>query len=1274
MPRISLRYEIQSNYDDFADLCLDLLRRHFQCPTMVKYARGGQKQDGVDLFGVTEEGRIIAGQCKLHEYGQNLRPKDDVQEEVNKAKNFRPTLHEYLILTTAKRDLKIQKLVAEITQDHLKKGLFRVSVMFWDEIEELLNGNPDIADRFYGGLSAIQAKEISRQNVHLQESVDRISEQIAGDAVDARIDEAKEHIERLDIDDAERILQELHKTKFNSCNSRQKFRILANFGHCHERRGEYEDAARFFLEAKDYLPNDKNARFLEIQARGMLREKEKAFELAEQFVEDFPNAPEAWITWISYAEDNVDYEAIEEKFPSHLLTNGDLLYALSRRATRSGLIDKAEDYSRKALQHSPDSFRAREMLAITLLRKYEGLSQTSRIPPSELPRIEEAEQLLLEAINIVGDHSPPFIRAQLRFNHGNALLLLGRDAEAEFEKQTAVRLQPRNGQYAFDLALHLKQQNRIDEAIEVLRVSLQYEIRPLITGLAVELLLDRKKDGDVEEALRMASEALAQETTPEVWERVMLLDKCVDAFVASGEQIDLLNLVQKQQDIPEAAIRALEAKIYLLLDKREEAVDSARKAKQAITAELTIEIKQYVALALQVTGLFADAFDLLKQVVGTNAIDEDTFSFLRCASRCGKDREILDFCRAIRENELYDIRLYDFERDVLERYHEFSECIQISKQYISVLTDEDTIAYIRFCLSRLEIWVGCPDLAERNPENLPKVQSVDPGLGESVVYLFMHLKEHAKAMKYAYALFRRFPDDVESNRALIMTLLLPTEDISHVPESQEVRPGFAVQYVDKDTGEKKWYVVEDSENPDSSRNEFPPDHAIAQELLGKKVGDTFCIRRHPYQDRTGTIKEIISKYVYRFRNCLEHFEERFPHDGTLVRFSVPAKPEKLEDFAPILKSLDDRAEDIEQLESLYRQQPFPLVCVAERLKANVIDTILNLTSKGIDINCCFGAPQEREAALQTLRAANCLVLDSTALATLFLTDAYHYLKEFGVTCVVSEGTLFEFRQDIMRLEDNGVGGSMGKHGDKYYFSNPNPEAVRDRVGKMRFFLQDIESFCEKEGGSAVFALPEKIRQEGPEMLGQSVMESISLAMQPGRVFWTDDMHLAGLACMELGVRRVWTQIVFGHMVEKGIISPEVETRLAINLLKLRYRFTALTPWSMCFGAKEAGYDSEHETLRLIVEHLVSKNIELRSQMNMCALLIKETWQKALSEDLARGVTAKLLRGLSAFDDGDGRILALRRHLDDLFGVDVITAAKVKQYFNVWIRTNRPLIR
>src|SRR4051812_19659308 len=107
------RYPIPRNDEDFEDLCCLLLRRHWNRPSLQRFAHPGESQDGVDIFDPLHTPPVHGAQCKLHDYGKTIPPKE-IEDEVNKAKGYKPPLNHYAILTTGKKSKQADRKVVEI--------------------------------------------------------------------------------------------------------------------------------------------------------------------------------------------------------------------------------------------------------------------------------------------------------------------------------------------------------------------------------------------------------------------------------------------------------------------------------------------------------------------------------------------------------------------------------------------------------------------------------------------------------------------------------------------------------------------------------------------------------------------------------------------------------------------------------------------------------------------------------------------------------------------------------------------------------------------------------------------------------------------------------------------------------------------------------------------------------------------------------------------------------------------------------------------------------
>jgi hypothetical protein len=136
------------SWDEFEDICADVLKRIWSDPYIVRNGRSGQRQYGVDCYGFPKHlggaraKKYAGAQCKET---AELTIKV-IQKEVDKAKKFNPELTEYLFMTTASRDARLQESV------RIQSWPFdRVHVMFWDDISLELSGHDDLLQKHFSG-------------------------------------------------------------------------------------------------------------------------------------------------------------------------------------------------------------------------------------------------------------------------------------------------------------------------------------------------------------------------------------------------------------------------------------------------------------------------------------------------------------------------------------------------------------------------------------------------------------------------------------------------------------------------------------------------------------------------------------------------------------------------------------------------------------------------------------------------------------------------------------------------------------------------------------------------------------------------------------------------------------------------------------------------------------------------------------------------------------------------------------------------------------------
>ena len=123
-------------------------------------------------------------------------------------------------------------------------------------------------------------------------------------------------------------------------------------------------------------------------------------------------------------------------------------------------------------------------------------------------------------------------------------------------------------------------------------------------------------------------------------------------------------------------------------------------------------------------------------------------------------------------------------------------------------------------------------------------------------------------------------------------VFLQTEKESEIFNPNQVDVDTAVR-IDID-GEDKWYVILDIDYQDRSLGQLVPNDALAQRLIGSKLGDRVNIAEHPIHTITGVIVEIQSKYVRAFQEIIVNFNTNFPDELGPIKFPFPIEdPERI---------------------------------------------------------------------------------------------------------------------------------------------------------------------------------------------------------------------------------------------------------------------------------------------------------------------------------------------------------------------------------------------
>jgi tetratricopeptide (TPR) repeat protein len=311
------------NWQDFQTHICILFKCILNDPNATTHGSEGQRQQGVDVYGSREgQGKHWVGvQCKLK--GDTKRvTRAELENEIAEAKKFKPALADFIVVTTAPDDAKIQEVARQITQKHAEKGLFTVSVWGWQTLEREITNHPAAVRAFHpdstpfsGELISLgeEAVALGKEARDDQKYVIGLLEQLvssglrtepgAGEAATERSSAAEEIIEQnihgeIDgyrdllrkgkVNTAKELLEDLKARVWQTASPRVRFRIITNIGAACLELGEEELAANAFLEAINFDSEDRIGMANVALAHILRAEPEQAIAAAETALQRDP--------------------------------------------------------------------------------------------------------------------------------------------------------------------------------------------------------------------------------------------------------------------------------------------------------------------------------------------------------------------------------------------------------------------------------------------------------------------------------------------------------------------------------------------------------------------------------------------------------------------------------------------------------------------------------------------------------------------------------------------------------------------------------------------------------------------------------------------------------------------------------------------------------------------------------------------------------------------------------------------------------------------------
>lgn len=1196
-------------------------------PNVQRNGRRGQRQNGVDLFGIRDADidRQVGIQCKLKSEGHVLT-EEEVRGEVKKALTFKPRLREYFIITTAPDDVAMQELARVVTAELRDAGApIFVYVWGWNTLEERIIEDAAARKAFdptfdpfseqilveaqrIGAVQSDTRVEIGAGFSRLEASISLVRKQLQtlpGDAtktvtlleahLDSEIDRYRDLADGGKPRTAKALFESLLERVKPTASGRILFRVKANIGSCLLALGEDERAASILSDAYDHAPEEPKAI------------ANKAFSLLLQG---------KWQELLSFGAGALRADPTNEGLAGYLVqaarfdmsVSDPLLLVPETLRDASAVAISRTDFVRRrgapgdwwavahqALAAHPDDAHAIQFDAeakIDEVVSSPDFMRTRRLTPERRGALESA----VAALTTLWDKarcSEAMVGVESAALCGNiivALHALDEPLRAVAMARQGLALAPNDVSIITRAAL---------VAIDTFDDALAEELLPKLaegpeaTILAFRLHSSRRNWAELARLYPEKAEQLPQS------EKLIISTAARLAAIKIGSSPGKQDLIQ--QVATDAAIDP-RASIVVADFARMEGLNNISKTAFE-TALKNLGTNPHIADRMMVSFHAAQRSDwsVVVDLLDTHIAEDHDSNELRTLARAHvndspiRQRALRFFARL--PGPVRDLPYYLHAEGLFKFNHgDLQSAATLLRKAVEVEANLDNYLALFSVLRR----------DHREEEVKPILDSIDLGSVDGTPVQKMHLAQLLRAsgkgqeaLHYAYDVLQSAKNDRKAALGYFGLIIMEPDD-GLMPVANVIGIDTFVSVEGEHGRRDSFVIIEGADRPAESI--ISPMHPTAAAAMGMKVGDTFEVSVAFGETRTWRITEIKHKFLHALHDVMENFETRFPDAEGFYSVTAPEG-----DIQPVLDQIRKASEGHRRLADIYLSKNVPLNMIAERQGGDTIGFAEYVRSLGEDIRTCIGMEAERLGARSVIASnrASGAVLDTYAAWTISTMGAFDVVRSVFGNLTVPVSVISELMHLAQKHEHTGQPSmTVGWRNGAFFRQEHTEEDITARRNFILEQIQNIEEACHVKPATAPDN-PTEIASVATETFGAHVIDAANLAAE-GYVLISEDMYFRQWAEAATSAKGVWLQTVFAYARETGMIDRKHYSALLVKLAWRRHSHLAVDAQDL-FDAYEADATENLLNFKSLAHFIGNKNAEMKSHLIVAIAFLERIW-------------------------------------------------------------------
>ena len=952
----------------------------------------------------------------------------------------------------------------------------------------------------------------------------------------------------------------MRKRLWHKADDKIKYRLLANIGLSQLGLDEIDSAAKFFLEALQYNPEDDRALANAAMGYFFQRDDKNTEKLIDKALQKNPTNILAHSLRIRIAPVTESIEALLEKIPVAYHKEPDVLVALGAVSLERRLYGLAKDYWQEVIDKTEgkglDGIKvALGTALIEPLKNDYPLIMFGQLSDDQKQDLETAITLFTE---VIGDYPNPNHLSSLQFtaltNRLSALRLLKRYDEAIQDVKIALRKEPKNSYLIKQCAIINHDGGNEEEAYQYLKQFLSYFEVPEAHLLAAATLMTLQRFNEAETVLENFLEADISNNFKREAKHIK-----VDLLVKREDYQTADKLLQEiSNENPEDIFIIIKRIELSKLNGSEQNVSALIEQAKLDLLSATILDKIYFADFLHSWQYFRDAAEIYEQFVDKTLNNDLSFRLLESYYFSGNYRDTLDLCEQLLDKYGPLPKISGIAAHIYDYIGDLPAAREVCENHLTIYPDDDVmklqLAAVNYATQKYE-------KLDQFLDSEPSIENLNMEGCKKLAQLYKVRNKIDSFINLIYEMRHRFYENKQVHVLYQIGYLEATNIKQDTPILETVQNGCGV-LVKNGLSRESWYILEDRPDSNSDRFELNAKQDLYKSLIGKKSGDEIIQTEDNFGCNALTIVAITDKYFAAGKQSFSLLENQLNLKGFRM-FTVPMDGDNLSPdwVKQFIKGLQELEKNFEELKSHYISGIFPFGSFATFLNRNPIE-LWQILAFGVSpfIHSWSTFNHEKfEDALITLQKGELIVIDPISLITLHSLDVadsvVKLLGKFGI----AQSTIDLFQsmiETIQGLERKGYA-TIGTVEGQGVFYEISPEQVTQNSNFFEKIINWISDNCHVLPCNKALDINHSERTKLNEHIGTAFIDTVLIAGEPGRILYSDDQSLRYYARSDSNVPGVWTQAILKYCFTEQNINESLYHKTTLQLAHHGYTYTII---------------------------------------------------------------------------------------------------------------------